>query len=148
MIADLLAVGDGVRAIGRKLGRAASTISREVRRNRDKDGRYRPHHAEQAARARAGKPRKRRIVTDAVLGEAVCGLLAKRWSPEQVAHELRELLCGERARWLCSESIYQGDVVGQLRRDGAGSITGTRTPGCSSWRRASDQPLIPHFVAA
>ena len=91
MIADLLAVGDGVRAIGRKLGRAASTISREVRRNRDKDGRYRPHHAEQAARARAGKPRKRRIVTDAVLGEAVCGLLAKRWSPEQVAHELREL---------------------------------------------------------
>ncbi len=107
MIADLLAVGDGVRAIGRKLGRAASTISREVRPNGDKDGRYRPHHAEQAARARAGKPRKRRIVTDAVLGEAVCGLLAKRWSPEQVAHELRELLCGERARWLCSESIYQ-----------------------------------------
>ena len=107
MIADLLAVGDGVRAIGRKLGRAASTISREVRRNGDKDGRYRPHHAEQAARARAGKPRKRRIVTNAVLGEAVCGLLAKRWSPEQVAHELRELLCGERARWLCPESIYQ-----------------------------------------
>ena len=43
MIADLLAVGDGVRAIGRKLGRVASTISREIRRNRDKDERYRPH---------------------------------------------------------------------------------------------------------
>ncbi len=35
MIADLLAVSDGVRAIGRTLGRAASTISREIRRNRD-----------------------------------------------------------------------------------------------------------------
>ena len=107
MIADLLAAGDGVRAIGRKLGRAAATISREIRRNRDKDGRYRPHHAEQAARARAGKPRKRRIAGDAVLAEAVCGLLRKRWSPEQVAHELRELFAGERARWLCPESIYQ-----------------------------------------
>jgi len=64
MIADLLAAGDGVRAIGRKLGRAASTISREIRRNRDKDRRYRPHHAEQAARVRAGKPRKRRIASD------------------------------------------------------------------------------------
>jgi len=105
-IADLLAVGEGVRAIGRKLGRAASTISREIRRNRDKDGRYRPHHAEQAARARALKPRKRRIACDAVLAGAVCGLLGKRWSPEQVAHELRELF-GEPARWLCAESIYQ-----------------------------------------
>jgi transposase, IS30 family len=107
MIADLRAAGHGVRAIGRKLGRAASTISREIRRNRDKDGRYRPHHAEQAARARALKPRKRRITLDAVLGEAVCGLLGKRWSPEQVAHELRKSFPGERVRWLCPESIYQ-----------------------------------------
>ena len=45
IIADLRAAGHAVRAIGRKLGRAASTISREIRRNRDKDGRYRPHHA-------------------------------------------------------------------------------------------------------
>ena len=107
MIADLLAVGEGVRAIARKLGRAASTVSREIRRNRDKDERYRPHHAEQAAKARACKPRKRRISLDAVLREAVCGLLGKRWSPAQVAHELRELFGGERARWLCAESIYQ-----------------------------------------
>jgi IS30 family transposase len=107
MIADLRAAGHGVRAIGRKLGRAASTISREIRRNRDKDGRYRPHHAEQAARARACKPRKRWIACDDVLAKAVCELLGKRWSPEQVAHELRELFPGERARWLCAESIYQ-----------------------------------------
>ena len=29
-----------------------------------------------------------------------------------------------------------------------GSMMVTRTSGCSSWRSASDQPLIPHFVAA
>jgi transposase, IS30 family len=106
-IADLLRAGHGVRVIGRQLGRAASTISREIRRNVDPDGRYRPHHAEHLARARACKPRPRRITLDAVLGETVRGLLAKRWSPEQVAHELRALFAGQRRRWLCPESIYQ-----------------------------------------
>ena len=96
-----------VRAIALELGRAPSTISREIRRNGDPDGRYRPHHAEQAARLRACKPRKRRIAVDAVLAEAVTRLLAKRWSPEQVAHELRELFAGQPSRWLCKESIYQ-----------------------------------------
>ncbi|MGI8428870.1 MAG: helix-turn-helix domain-containing protein, partial [Solirubrobacteraceae bacterium] len=57
VIADLLAAGVTVRGIARELGRAASTISREIRRHSDLDGRYRPHHAEHAARARACKPR-------------------------------------------------------------------------------------------
>jgi IS30 family transposase len=33
--------------------------------------------------------------------------LAKRWSPEQVAHELRVLFVDEPLRWLCKESVYQ-----------------------------------------
>jgi transposase, IS30 family len=96
-----------VRGIAGELGRAPSTISREIRRNRDPDGRYRPHHAEHAARLRACKPRKRRVAVDAVLANVVRGLLAKRWSPEQVAHELRALFAGQPLRWLCKESIYQ-----------------------------------------
>ena len=107
VIADLLCAKTTVRGISRRLGRSPSTISREIRRNSDPDGRYRPHHAEHAARVRAGKPRKRRIAVDVVLAEVVAGLLAKRWSPEQVAHELRELFVGQRERWLCVESIYQ-----------------------------------------
>ncbi|MCA1677710.1 MAG: IS30 family transposase [Actinobacteria bacterium] len=106
-IADLLAAKTTVRGIALELGRAPSTISREIRRNRDADGIYRPHQAEQAARLRACKPRKRRIAVDAVLGETVARLLAKRWSPEQVAHELRELFAGQQSRWLCKETIYQ-----------------------------------------
>src|SRR3954463_8060814 len=70
-LADLLAGGEGVRAIARELGRAASTISREIARNSDPDGRYRPHHAEHAARARARRPRPRRVATDGVLAGAV-----------------------------------------------------------------------------
>lgn len=103
-IADLLAAGVTVRGIAGKLGRAPSTISREIRRNSDPDGRYRPHYAEHAARLRACK---RRIAVDAVLVDAVRGLLAKRWSPEQVAHELRVLFVDQPSRWLCKESIYQ-----------------------------------------
>ncbi|HEX5971726.1 MAG TPA: IS30 family transposase [Gemmatimonadaceae bacterium] len=106
-IADLRSAGTSVRAIASELGRAPSTISREIRRNGDPDGRYRPHRAEHLARLRACKPRARRIAGDAVLTETVARLLGQRWSPEQVAHELRELFVGQPSRWLCKESIYQ-----------------------------------------
>ena len=106
-IADLLAAGSTVRGVAVELGRAPSTISREIARNSDPDGRYRPHHAEQAARLRAARPRARRIAGDGVLAETVQRLLTKRWSPEQVAHELRVLFEGQPLRWLCKESIYQ-----------------------------------------
>src|SRR3954451_6813609 len=106
-IADLLSGGASLRAIARELGRSPSTISREIRRNGDRDGRYRPHRAEQAARARMCRPRLRRIAIDAALAGVVADLLAQRWSPEQVAHELRILFAGQRQRWLCVESIYQ-----------------------------------------
>jgi IS30 family transposase len=107
VIADLLARGESIRAIARELGRSPSTISREIRRNGDSDGRYRPHRAEHAARARMCRPRLRRIAVDTVLAGVVAGLLGQRWSPEQVAHELRVLFAGHRRRWLCVESIYQ-----------------------------------------
>src|SRR5688500_2014670 len=106
-IADGLAHGESVRSIARGLGRSPSTVSREICRNRDRDGRYRPHRAEHAARARMLRPRLRRLATDVVLAGAVARLLGKRWSPEQVAHELRVLFAGQRRRWLCVESIYQ-----------------------------------------
>ena len=41
-IADLRAAGMTVRRIAEQMGRAPSTISREIRRNSDPDGRYRP----------------------------------------------------------------------------------------------------------
>src|SRR3954469_6059072 len=106
-IADLLNRGGSVRAIARELGRSPSTVSREIRRNGDRDGRYRPHRAEHAARARMCRPRLRRIAVDGVLAGVVARLLGQRWSPEQVAHELRVMFAGQRRRWLCAESIYQ-----------------------------------------
>ena len=49
-IADLRAAGAGVRAIAEQTGRSPSTISRELRRNRDPDsGQYRPFTAHKLA---------------------------------------------------------------------------------------------------
>jgi transposase, IS30 family len=106
-IADLRRAGATVRGIARELGRSPSTVSREIRRNVDEQGRYRPHAAEQAAVQRMLRPRQRRVSADSVLRETVCGLLGKRWSPEQVAHELRVRFPSEPCRRLCTESIYQ-----------------------------------------
>ncbi len=107
VIADLVAARTSVRGIAIESGRSPSTISREIRRNSDPDGRYRPHHAEHAARERTRRPRTRKVTVDAVLAGVVARLPARRWSPEQVAHELRILFAGQRRRWLCVESIYQ-----------------------------------------
>ena len=122
LIADGVAAGRTVRAIAGDLGRSASTVSREVRRNADPGGRYRPHHAERSARERARRPRQRRVIADEVLGAAVRELLGQRWSPEQVAHELAARFAGQRRRCLCTESIYQAiydpavDVTRPARR--------------------------------
>ena len=66
-----------------------------------------PHAADRLARERVPRRRDRRIVLDDELRIAVKELLDKRWSPEQVAHELRVRFPDQLDRQLCTESIYQ-----------------------------------------
>lgn len=106
-IADLRREKLGVRAIAAALGRSPSTVSRELRRNLDDSGRYRPHAADRLTEGRRARPRKRRLVTDSELRMVVNKLLGQRWSPEQVAHELRDRFPDQPRRQLCAESIYQ-----------------------------------------
>lgn len=107
-IADLHRAGVGVRRIAEELGRAASTVSRELRRNTDDRGRYLPATAQRLGSERRSRAvRTRRVVRDEQLHGVVIELLGKRWSPEQVAHELRLHFPGQTQRHLCTESIYQ-----------------------------------------
>ena len=82
-IAAGVAGGLLVRAIATGLGRAPSTISRELMRNGGR-GSYRPSVAEQAAWRRAARPKTCKLAANAVLREHVVEGLKLQWSPEQI----------------------------------------------------------------
>ena len=74
--------------IARALGRHRSTISREIRRNRRKDGRYRPGVADDFARWRRSRSRRNQRFT-AEDWVVVVARLEEQWSPEQIAGRLK-----------------------------------------------------------
>lgn len=119
VIADRLRAGVSLRAIGRELGRSPSTVSRELNRNRDGAGRYRPFTAQRMARARLARPRERRLARDVLLRDTVQGWLNLRWSPEQIAHTLPTDFPDDCSWHLVHESIYQAIYAkdGPLGRD-------------------------------
>ena len=106
-IADLHLSGLGVRAIGEKLGRAPSTISRELRRNAVAGRGYRPFDAHSRATARRARQHRRRLDTNEQLGGVVAELLGQRWSPQQISRHLRQRFPDDLSMRLCHESIYQ-----------------------------------------
>lgn len=105
-IADLRHAGLSIRQVAHQLGRAPSTISRELRRNAAGTG-YRPFEAHRCATARRARRHRRRIETNGELRQLVAELLAQRWSPQQISRNLRLKFPGEAGMWLCHESIYQ-----------------------------------------
>jgi len=106
-IADLRQAGLSIRRIAGQLGRAPSTVSRELRRNATRAGGYRPFEAHRRSTARRTRAHPRRIETSTELGQLVGELLARRWSPQQISRHLRQRFPGQPGMWLCHESIYQ-----------------------------------------
>lgn len=80
-IADRASRGHGPTAIGKLLGRAPSTISRELRRNRHSSGQYRPFHAHALAATRRRRSHPLKLRADPVLRSFVVERLRERWSP-------------------------------------------------------------------
>src|SRR4051812_10790121 len=85
-LAALKAEGLSLRAIARALGRAASTVSRELRRNALPKGGYLPVHAEGCYRERRQRPAV--LERDERLGRFRERLL-EGWTPERIAGRLR-----------------------------------------------------------
>jgi IS30 family transposase len=111
-IAIGLARREGVRAIAGRLGRAPSTVSREVRRNRSGSPRgYRafPAQIQAVARARRGRPRKLAAGT-ALRAEAV-RLLRCDYSPGQIAGRLKRDYPHRPELQVSHETIYQALFV-------------------------------------
>jgi IS30 family transposase len=67
-----------------QLGRAPSTISREIKRNGGQAC-YRASQADQSAWDRGRRPKTGKLAANRALARLVAGKLQRQWSPEQVA---------------------------------------------------------------
>ena len=94
------------RAIARQLGRAPSTISREVRRNGG-SARYRAAASDQAAWDRALRPKSCKLACHPALRRTVSAKLRRKWSPEQIAGWLKRAFPGEVQSQVSHETIYR-----------------------------------------
>jgi IS30 family transposase len=83
-ISQDVAAGNSCRQTAARLGRAPSTVSRELARNGGRH-RYRVQAADAAAFGRAQRPTAAKLVTQPRLRAVVEAKLALRWSPEQIA---------------------------------------------------------------
>jgi IS30 family transposase len=109
------------REIGRRIGRAASTVSREVRLNGPRrPGRpYRAVAAQQAAEARARRPKPRKLEHEPLRAQVQAGLEIK-WSPAEIAARLKREFPDHAAMQVSHETIYRALFVqgrGSLRRE-------------------------------
>ena len=120
---------ESLRVIAGRLGRAPSTISREVARNSG-SARYRAWRAERTAVRRARRPKPAKLAANTRLRGIVEWLLALRWSPEQIAWWLRHDYPAEQEMWVSHETIYQSLFVqgrGALRAELARCLRTGRT---------------------
>ncbi len=114
-----LRAGESLRRIAVGLGRPASTVSREVAVNGGRRP-YRAHLAETRAAARARRPRRAKLARNGSLRRIVELLLEARWSPQQIAWQLRHDHPNEPEMWVSHETIYQSLFVqgrGALRAE-------------------------------
>ncbi len=107
VIADGVRAGRSKRLIAGELGRSVSTVCREVLRNAETSGEYRPHAAHQRMLTRRPRPKHRRVVVNRELRGLIQERLDKRWSPEQISNNLRLEQPDRGDLRLAPESIYQ-----------------------------------------
>ena len=78
-----MVAGWSLRAVAALLGRAPSTVSREINRNGGR-GRYRASKADEAAWDRARRPKACKLVENRALARIVARKLRRLWSPGKV----------------------------------------------------------------
>ena len=114
-----LAAGLSLRVIAAGLGRAASTVSREVAGHGGRRG-YRAARADQLAWARARRRKVCKLATRPVLRDIVAEKLAARWSPQQVAGWLKATYPNDPEMQVSHETIYRTLFIqsrGALRKE-------------------------------
>ena len=118
-ISRAMAKGHSLRWIAGSLGRAASTVSRELRRNGGPAG-YRANQADQAAWARARRPKTCKLVQNRALARRVAEKLQSGWSPEQIAGWLKHTYPKDESNQVSHEAIYRSLFIqarGALKKE-------------------------------
>jgi transposase, IS30 family len=113
-----LRAGESFTAIAVRLGKAVSTVSREVAGNGGRHD-YRAWRAHQRARDRARRPKTPKL-SHAGLAAQVTQWLQEWWSPQQIASRLRMEFADDPVMQVSHETIYQALFVqgrGELRRE-------------------------------
>ena len=121
-----LAAGDSFRAIARRLGRAPSTVSREVGRHGGRE-KYRAARADEGAWGNARRPKSCLLQQSPALRDTVAGKLKEDWSPRQIAGWLARTFAPEDGMYVSHETIYKSlfiqargvlkkELVSHLRR--------------------------------
>lgn len=159
--------GDSLRATARRLGRAPSTVLRELRRNmrqqyrtrtqltaargrpRSRPWDYRPSLAQLRAERMARRPKVARLARNLALRAVVQRKLEDKLSPEQIAVELRQEFPDRPEMWVSTETIYQSIYVqgrGALRRELASALRSGRALRKPRVRSDQRQHRIPGMV--
>ncbi|MFC7432884.1 MULTISPECIES: IS30 family transposase [unclassified Agrococcus] len=121
-----IAAGLSSRAIAALIGRAPSSVSREIARNGGRDA-YRATVADAAAWERARRPKMSRLGSHPELLQVVRERLESDWSPEQIAHWLRREHPQDHRLRISHETIYRSIYVASRQELGRESAKHPRS---------------------
>ena len=118
-ISRSVVAGHTIRSMAVSLGRAPSTIGRELRRNGGRQG-YRASEADQAAWERARRPKRCKLAQNRVLARLVAEKLQLKWSPEQIGGWLKHRFPHDERYQVSPETIYRSLFIqarGALKKE-------------------------------
>lgn len=127
-ISRAVVAGHSIRSIASSLGRAPSTISREISRNGGEE-RYRASQADQAAWDRARRPKICKLAENRALAHTVADKLQLLWSPEQIAGWLKHIYPNDTSSQVSHETIYRSLFIqarGALKKELLAHLRRTR----------------------
>src|SRR5262244_2530172 len=123
-----IAASWSIRRIAQGLGRAPSTVSREIRRNGGIQG-YRANQADRRTWERASRPKPCRLALHRELRWRVAQKLALQWSPEQISGWLKQEFPTDQDMQISHEAIYRSLFIqtrGVLKKELAAHLRTAR----------------------
>jgi IS30 family transposase len=147
-ISRAVVAGQSIRTVAALLGRAPSTVSREIKRNGGQEC-YRASQADQAAWDRGHRPKICKLAENRALARIVTDKLRMLWSPEQIAGWLKHTYLRDESHRVSHETIYRTLFIqarGALKKELLQHLR--RTRGMRRWDRGKEMAGHKRFTLA